>query len=489
MSTALSPTGVEGLDNILGGGFPSNCVYLVEGNPGVGKTTLAMQFLLEGVRRGEATLYVTLSETRTELALVAASHGWNLDGITIIELSAVDGILGARSGAPLYNPSEVELTQLSKLFRSEIEKSHPKRLVLDSLSEMRLLSQSALRYRRELLNLKQFLTTQDCTALLLDDRTADADGHVHSIVHGALTLDVAPLRYGIFRRSLAVTKLRGVKFREGQHDYVINTGGLQVFPRLVASEHRKKYKRSLASSSNDALDEMLGGGLHFGTSNLLMGPAGSGKSTVAALFASAAAARSEQVEYFIFDETLDTLLERTHALGIDLAPHMASGMVRIHQIDPAEIAPGELAYQVHAAVRAGVKMVVLDSLNGYVSAMPNEDYLTLHLHELLAYLNQQGVMTIMVLAQHGLLGPMGTPVDISYLADTVILTRFFEAAGTLKKAISIIKKRSGPHEDSLREFSMRGGHITVGPPLMHFQGVMTGVPRAIGGVPVRGSAS
>lgn len=484
MSVALSPkctTGVPNLDEIVGGGFPRNCLYLIEGNPGVGKTTLAMQFLLEGARQGEPCLYVTLSETRVELSLVAESHGWDLAGISIIELSAVDRAIGT-TGQTMFQSAEVELMQLLRLIMEEIQRVQPARLVLDSLSEFRMLSQGALRYRREILTLKQRLAGLGCTVLLLDDRSTEGSDHqVHNIVHGAITLSAAPLKYGIFRRYLAVTKMRGVRFREGNHDYIIETGGLRVFARLIAAEHYVPFRRTVASSGNPALDVMVGEGLHFGTSNLIIGPAGSGKSTIATVFAHAAATRGEHVRYYVFDETLATLCERAKALQMDLAPHLQSGILQVHQVDPAEISPGELAFRVRIAVeQEGARVVVLDSLNGYVTAMPQEEYLHLHLHELLTYLNKRGVLSVMTLAQHGLIGAMGTPIDISYLADSVVLTRFYEARGSIHKAISIIKKRSGPHEATVRELTMAKGTVHIGPPLTDFQGVLTGVPTFLG---------
>jgi circadian clock protein KaiC len=476
-------TGVPGLDDVLAGGLPRAAMYLVEGNPGVGKTTLAMQFLLEGKRSGESGLYVTLSETRKELDTVARSHRWDLEGIGIIELSSVERALGGRSGSTLFHPAEIELTQLIGHIMDEIARSKPSRVVLDSLSEMRLLAQTPLRYRREVLGLKTRLAELGATVLLLDDRTSEgSDVQVHSIVHGALSLNAAPLKYGVFRRSLAVRKLRGVRFREGNHDYAIETGGLRVFGRLVAAEHHLAFKKASARSGNAQLDTLLGDGLHYGTSNLFIGPAGSGKSTLASLFAHAAAARGERVNYYIFDETVATLCERAHAMGLDLAPHIESGKLRIEQMDPAQTSPGELAFRIRRSVEQDkTRVVVLDSLNGYTTAMPHEEFLHLHLHELLTYLNQQGVMTVMVLAQHGLIGPMGTPIDVSYLADSVIITRFFEAVGSVRKAISIIKKRSGPHEGTVRELTLSSRGIAVGPPLTEFQGVLTGVPTYLGG--------
>jgi len=480
-NTSKCSSGVPGLDEILGGGLPRDSLYLVEGNPGVGKTTLAMQFLLDGQRRGERGLYVTLSETKRELETVAHSHGWNLEGLTIIELSAIERTIG--KGTTLFQSAEVELTQLTRMLMDEIHRTKPQRVVLDSLSEMRMLAQSPLRYRREVLRLKQQIAELGCTVLLLDDRASEGtDVQVHSIVHGALSLNSAPLRYGIFRRSLAVTKLRGVRFREGNHDYIIEKGGLHVFARLIAAEHQTEFRRSVAPSGNRALDILFGEGLHYGTSNLIIGPAGSGKSTLSTLYAHSAAARGERVNYYVFDETIGTLCHRARDMKIDLGPHLRSGKLQITQVEPAEISPGELAYRIRSAVeREKVRMVVLDSLNGYITAMPHEEFLHLHLHELLTYLNQQGVMTMMVLAQHGLIGAMGTPIDVSYLADSVIITRFFEALGNIRKAISIIKKRSGPHEAAVRELNLTSGGVVVGPPLTDFQGVLTGVPSYLGG--------
>jgi circadian clock protein KaiC len=475
-------TGIPGIDSILCGGLPSGQMYLVDGQPGVGKTTLALQFLREGVRRGERCLYVTLSETKSELETVADSHGWTLDGIEVVELSQVENHFNVKARNTLFQPAEVELTSLSNLLVETFDRIAPQRMVLDSLSEVRLMAQNPLRYRRQILAFKQHFAQKGATVLLLDDRSSlGQDVQVQSIVHGLITLATVPLKFGINRRFLAVPKMRGLAFREGNHDYVIKEGGLTVFPRLVVAEHQTPFERKTFHSGNEQLDKLMGGGLDAGTGTLFMGPAGSGKSTVAAMFAARAAHAGHKALYLGFDEVPAILINRAQEIGLDFEGAMRSGNLEIRQVDPAEVAPGELADEIHKAVDEGTRMVVLDSLNGYVNAMPQEEFLHLHLHELLTYLNQKGVATIMILAQHGLIGPMGAPVDVSYLADTVMLTRFFEARGAMKKALSIVKKRSGPHEDTIRELSMSAKGIRIGEPLADFEGVMTGVPRFLGG--------
>jgi len=483
-STALlCPTGVPGLDAILCGGLPRGALYLIDGNPGVGKTTLALQFLLHGVQQNERCLYITLSETKAELDAVARSHGWRLEGIDIIELSAIERSLAGKAENTMFQSAEVELNHLSKLLLEEVERIRPERVVLDSLSELRLLAQNPLRYRRQILTFKQRFAERGSTVLLLDDRSAvGQDVQVHSIVHGIVSMAMAPLKFGVFRRTLTVTKLRGAEFREGSHDYVIRRGGVWVYPRLVAAGQGRSFDKALQLSGNRELDALLGGGLHNGTSNLIMGPAGSGKSTLAMLFAHAAAGRGQVVQYYAFDESTQLMRERAREMGIDFDPHIEAGRIHLARVDPAQIPPGELADDIVRKVEGGqVEVIVLDSLNGYVNAMPSDEFLYLHLHELLTYLNQQGVLTLMILAQHGLVGPMGAPVDVSYLADSVILTRFFEARGAVHKAISVIKKRSGVHETTLRELMLTERGIQLGKPLVDFEGVLTGVPRQLGG--------
>jgi circadian clock protein KaiC len=470
--------GTEGLDDILGGGLPRNRVYLIQGDPGVGKTTLALKFLLEGVRLGETGLYITLSETKEEVEMVAESHGWDLKKIHLFELSSVEENLKGETESTFFHPSEVELNRTTKALLDEVERVKPLRVVFDSLSEMRMLAETPLRYRRQILQLKQFFAGRKCTVLLLDDRSAGArDLQIESIAHGVLCLQRSSPDYGISRRNLQVQKIRGVKFREGNHDLIIKKGGLVIFPRLVAAEHHVPFKRESFPSGIKELDALLGGGLDRGTSNMFMGPPGTGKSTIAIKFAIAAAKRREKVLFFAFDETIGTMMNRATKLGMDLEPHIKSGMIQVEQIDPAEISPGELAHRIRdAVIKEKTRMVIIDSINGYLNAMPEERYLNLQLHELLAFLNQRGVITIMVLAQQGLVGAMQTTVDLTYLADTVIMLRYFEVRGEVKQALSVIKKRSGNHERTIREIKVGKNGIEVGKPLTNLQGVLTGTP-------------
>jgi circadian clock protein KaiC len=475
--------GIAGLDDILGGGLPSNRFYLVQGNPGVGKTTLALQFLLEGQRVGEKGLYITLSETKEELLSVANSHNWSLDNLALFELSTIEQQFKTESQNTIFHPSELELNQTTQMLLAEIERVKPSRVVFDSLSELRLLTQTQLRYRREMLMLKQFFAGRNCTALLLDDNTSETgDLQVQSIAHGVLSLTKVISDYGTVRNQLEVLKVRGIKFRQGRHDYVLQTGGITVFPRLVSAEHRKEFHKQTFSSGIKEFDALLGGGFDRGTSNIVMGPAGTGKSTIAMKFISEAAKRGERSALFAFDENLGISMSRARQLGINLDDGIKSGMIVAQQIDPAELSPGELSYRIKELVeKQNIRVLVIDSLNGYMNAMPGERYLILQLHELLAYLSNQGVMAIITLAQHGLVGQMQSPVDLTYLGDTIVLLRFFELHGSINKAISVVKKRSGNHESEIRELTTANGRIEVGRPFKDFQGVLTGVPRIVNG--------
>lgn len=475
-------TGVAGLDDVLGGGLPVNRLYLLQGDPGVGKTTLALQFLLEGVKEGERVLYITLSETKAELQEVADSHGWSLDGIELYELSAVERMLSAEAHNSVFHPAEVELSETTQALLDLIDRVRPSRAVFDSLSEMRLLARDPLRYRRQILSLKQYFAGRNCTVLLLDDRTSEpGDLQLQSISHGVILLEQMPNTYGVDRRRLRIQKLRGVSFRSGYHDVIMQTGGISVYPRLIAAEHRHPVQEAMVPSGVKSLDEMFGGGLDRGVSTLLMGPAGSGKSTIAVRYAVAAAERGEKAALYSFEESPRTLYARTAALGIDLARYVDAGLVKVQHIDPAELTPGEFIHQVREDVQSGeVTVVVVDSLNGYLNAMPEERFLILQLHELLNFLGQSGVSSILVVAQHGMVqSTMAAPLDVSYLADTVILFRLFEREGRLRQAISVVKRRAGAHDRSIRELHLGGENgIEVGPPLHHLRGILTGVPVA-----------
>ena len=478
-ATARLATGNDGLDSILEGGFPANRLYLVEGDPGTGKTTLALKFLLAGVAAGEPVLYVTLSETKEELLAVADSHGWTLDGVSIYELIPSEESLKTETQYTIFHPSEVELGETTSAVLEEVERIKPRRVVFDSLSEMRLLARDPLRYRRQILGLKQYFSGRQCTVLLLDDRTATlGDLQVQSIAHGVIELEHMALEYGAERRRLRVVKLRGSRYRGGYHDFNIETGGIAVYPRLIAAEHRVEFTREAVTSGVHELDALLGGGLDRGTSTLILGPAGSGKSSIAAQFVAAAAARGEHAASFLFDEGRDTYLSRAAGLGKDMHEQVEAGQLSVQQVDPAELSPGEFAHRVRSSVvNDRARVVVIDSLNGYLQSMPDERFLTVQMHELLTYLNQQGVVTILVMAQHGFMGSnMDSPVDVSYLADAVLMLRFFEAAGAVRRAISVVKKRTGFHENTIREMRLSSEGITVGDPLSDFHGVLTGVP-------------
>ncbi len=483
--TALLQFGVPGLDDVLGGGLTANRLYLLEGAPGAGKTTVAIQFLLEGAARGESVLYVTLSETSGELISVADSHGWNLDNVQIREMLPAPDALEPDEQYTMFHPSEVELSETTLKILADVDVIKPTRVVFDSLSELRLLAGGSLRYRRQILGLKQFFSGRQCTVLLLDDMTAsEHDLQVQSIAHAVIRLEQMLPDYGASRRRLTVAKYRGMAFRGGYHDYKIVRGGLQVFPRLIAAEHAAPLTQTRIPSGLAALDDLLGGGIEKGTSTLFVGAPGTGKSTVAVQFAIAAARRGECAALFCFDESINTLRTRCAGMGMDLEPHIDSGKIRVRQVDPAELSPGELVHEIREAVtNHGATVVIIDSLNGYLNAMPDERFLIVQLHELLTYLGQAGVATMLIGAQHGLIGmQMQTPVDASYLADSVVLLRYYEVDGEVRQAISVLKKRGGAHERSIRAFSLGNDGIRVGPPLRNFRGILSGIPVPIDGV-------
>jgi circadian clock protein KaiC len=476
-------TGVEGLDDILAGGLQRGRVYLIEGSPGTGKTTIATQFLLAGAAAGERGLYITLSETADELRESAASHGWKLEGaVDVYELVPPESLLDEDQQQSLLYSSDLELGETTKRIFEAIEQSKPRRIIVDSLSEIRLLAQSSLRYRRQVLALKHYFARNGATVVMLDDLTSDThDKTVHSVAHGVLRLEELAPDYGAERRRLRVIKYRGQNFRGGFHDMVIRTGGVTVFPRLISSEHKRQFTREPMPSSSPELNTLLGGGIERGSSTLVLGPAGTGKSLLTMTFAVEAVERGETAAMFIFDEELGLLFERAKGLGLDLASLQDSGRLIIEQVDAAELAPGEFAQRVRSCVEQnGARTVVVDSLNGYQAAMPEEKQLILHMHELLQFLNRQGATTFLTVAQHGLVGDMRAPVDVTYLADTVILLRYFEAMGRVRRAVSVIKKRTSAHEDTIREYRIGKNGIQLGPPLTNFQGVLRGVPEMIG---------
>ena len=475
-------TGVQGLDDILAGGLERDRVYLLEGSPGTGKTTAALSFLMEGVARGERGLYITLSETETELHATARSHDWDLRGVDIFELVPPESLLDEQQQQSLLYSSDLELGETTRMIFAKFEELRPDRVVLDSLSEIRLLAQSSLRYRRQVLALKHYFAKHGATVLLLDDLTTEAlDKTVHSVAHGVIRLEELAPEYGAERRRVRIVKYRGRKFRGGYHDFTIRTGGLDVHPRLIASEHRTRFERVALPSGISELDQILGGGVERGSSALILGPAGTGKSLFSMQFAKSAVERGEKAALFIFDEELGLLYERTRALGIDVEGMQARGEMLVMQVDAAELSPGEFTSRVRRCVsEQGIKTVVIDSLNGYQAAMPEEQFLILHIHELLQYLNRQGATTFLTVAQHGLVGEMKAPVDVTYLADTVVLLRYFEAQGEVRRAVSVIKKRAGAHEKTIREFTIDGRGLHLGEPLTNFQGVLRGVPNFVG---------
>ncbi|MFC7535904.1 ATPase domain-containing protein [Sphingomonas sp. GCM10030256] len=475
-------TGTKGLDDVLGGGLQRARTYLLEGSPGTGKTTIALQFLMEGAARGERCLYVTLSETEAELRATSTSHGWSLEGVQIFELVPPESLLDEQQQQSLLYSSDLELGETTKRIFEAFEELKPDRIVLDSLSEIRLLAQSSLRYRRQILALKHYFAKSGATVLMLDDLTAEVDDKtVHSVAHGVLRLEELAPEYGAERRRMRVIKYRSRRYRGGYHDFAIQTGGVQIFPRLVSAEHRSSFIREKVEAGSPELTSLLGGGVERGSSVLVLGPAGTGKSLLALTFIAGAIARGERAAMFVFDEELGLLIERAKGLGIDLEAMVETKRLVLEQVDAAELSPGEFSSRVrHCVETYGARTVVIDSLNGYQAAMPGEHALVLHMHELLQYLNRQGATTFLTVAQHGLVGDMRAPVDVTYLADTVVLLRYFEAVGRVRRAISVVKKRTGAHEDTIREYQIGERGVTLGRPLVGFQGILRGVPELIG---------
>lgn len=482
-STRIS-TGIRGLDDILGGGLTPQRVYLVEGSPGAGKTTLGLQFLLDGQARGESGMYITLSETTDELIAVGHSHGWDLGALDIVELAGDDD-LDIDAQQSVFHPSEIELAETTRKVMERVDFTRPQRVVFDSLSEVRLLAQNPLRYRRQILALKQFFAARECTVLLLDDKTAEADQHLHSIAHGVISLEQIAREYGKERRRVNVIKMRGIRFRGGYHDYTLETGGIVMYPRLIAAEHLRDFAAQIGSSGSDDFDALLGGGLVRGTNTLIVGPSGIGKTTLATRCLLAALERGEQAAYYLFDEGLGTFFARSIQLGLDPRPYLDSGQITINHIDPAELSPGEFTQMLRDAVeQRKTRFIVIDSLNAYLQAMPGEHFLILQMHELLSYLNQQGITTVMILGQHGMLAEARTDLDLSYLSDSTVLLRFFEADGRVRRAISVIKSRITQHAVTIHEMQLGEGGVRIGAPLVGFAGILAGIPNYDGGTPM-----
>lgn len=487
MNTAVPTrisTGITGLDDILGGGLTPQRVYLVEGSPGAGKTTLGLQFLLDGVAKGESGLYITLSETADELKAVAASHGWTIEALSLFEL-ADDSELDLEAQQSVFHPSEVELGETTRKVMNQVDEVKPVRVVFDSLSEMRLLAQNPLRYRRQILALKQFFSARACTVLLLDDKTSQADQHLHSIAHGVISLEQIAKEFGKERRRVNIIKMRGLRFRGGYHDYSLDTGGITMYPRLVAAEHMRDFVPAVCPSGSESFDKLLGGGLVRGTNTLIVGPSGIGKTTISTRCLLSALERGERAAFYLFDEGLGTFFARSLTLGMDLRPFVDNGQLHIHHIDPAELSPGEFAQMLRDAVEhRGVNFLAIDSLNAYLQAMPGEQYLILQMHELLSYLNQQGVTTVLVLGQHGIIGEVKSDVDLSYLSDSTVLLRFFESNGRLRRAITVIKSRAAEHAHTIHELQLTRDGIRIGDPLEGFEGILTGLPSYRGTTPM-----
>lgn len=476
-TNAFISTGIAGLDAILAGGLTRDRLYLLAGDPGTGKTTMALQFLIEGARQGEPVLYITLAENQVELRAVAQSHGFSMEGITVHEIIPAESVLDPDEQYTVFHPSEVELAETNRIILAQIDQLNPSRVVIDSLSELQLLAGSPLRYRRHVLALKQYFAKRACTALFLDDQTASgSEQQVRSIAHGVISLQQIESGYGAERRILRVLKYRGIDYRRGPHDYAISTGGIIAYPRIVAAKTRVFAWRQQLASGLPALDVLLGGGIEEGSSTLVAGPPGTGKSSLAAQFVKAVTSRGEKAAMFVFEEALNTLLNRADGIGMDLRTPIASGLLTVTQIDPAELSPGQFSHAVREAADDGAKVIVIDSLYGYLNAMPEARFLSIHLRELLTYLGQRGVLTFLVGVQQGVIGAMGSNVDVSYLADNVLLLRYYEAGGAVHKALSVFKKRGSEHETTLRAFEITREGLKVGAVLKGFRGILTGVP-------------
>ena len=477
-------TGMRWLDLVLRGGVPKNRVYLITGEAGTGKTTLALQFLLEGVRQGEQVLFVTLAETKAELESVAKSHGMDISQIAIHEMASAEQAKPEQDYTALH-PAEVELGDNLEAIVGLVERLKPNRVVIDSLTELRLLAREQVRYRRQVIALKNFLIKSGCTVYFIDVPApgGPTDSQLQTICHGVIHLERMAPEYGRERRRMLVQKLRGVELYGGFHDYVILKGGLVVWPRLVAAEHARTYEMKPVSSGVPQLDDLMGGGPDLGTTMLVVGAAGVGKTTLCHQYAAAALQRGEYFAWFSFDERMETIYKRSENIGVDLRKHVQEKRCAVQQVDPASVSPGEFIQRVRREVETfGAKTIVIDSLNGYLHAMPGEHYLVIQMHELLSYLSQMGVLSLIVIAQHGMVGTrVDPPVDLSYLADAVVYLRYFEHQGHVRRAISVMKKRGARHEGSIREMRITSEGVWVGQPLSDFRGILSGEPQYIGG--------